>query len=87
MKRIFILTVRYGQDTAVAQITDQARRYPMMEPRQVILVKDAQALLNNNGQLRPWRILYWLFPPIRAWYSLSQTKLNPQVINSCFLLL
>ena len=48
----FNLTVLYGQDTDIAQITDQARRFPMMAPRQVVIIKEAQSLKNVAGLIQ-----------------------------------
>lgn len=41
-ERDFNQTVVFGADVSAAQITDMARRYPMMAERQVIIVKEAQ---------------------------------------------
>jgi DNA polymerase-3 subunit delta len=40
----FNLTMVYGADTTAQQVMDQARRYPMMAERQVVVVREAQAL-------------------------------------------
>ncbi len=41
-EKAFNLTVLYGRDTHAGQVIDQARRYPMMAERQVVIVKEAQ---------------------------------------------
>ncbi|MEY3052198.1 MAG: hypothetical protein RLY31_1983 [Bacteroidota bacterium] len=43
-EKAFNQTVLYGRDTQAGQIIDQARRYPMMAERQVVIVKEAQDL-------------------------------------------
>ncbi len=41
-EREFNQTVLYGRDTDVATIVSEAKRYPMMADRQVVIVKEAQ---------------------------------------------
>ncbi|MCF0208711.1 MAG: DNA polymerase III subunit delta [Bacteroidaceae bacterium] len=41
-ERDFNQTILYGLETSAATIADQARRFPMMAERQVIIVKEAQ---------------------------------------------
>lgn len=43
-QRDFNQTVVFGADVTAAQVADMARRYPMMADRQVVIVKEAQAL-------------------------------------------
>lgn len=43
-ERDFNQVVLFGADTTAAIIADQARRFPMMAERQVIIVKEAQAI-------------------------------------------
>lgn len=43
-ERDFNQTVVYGADTTAAQVTDMARRYPMMSEYQVIIVREAQVI-------------------------------------------
>ena len=43
-ERDFNQTVIYGADTTTMKIVDQAHQFPMMAERQVIIVKEAQAL-------------------------------------------
>lgn len=40
----FNFTMLYGSETTAQQIVDQARRFPMMAARQVVIVREAQAL-------------------------------------------
>jgi len=47
-ERDFNQTIVYGADTNAAQIVDLARRYPMMAERQVVIVKEAQALRDTE---------------------------------------
>jgi DNA polymerase-3 subunit delta len=47
-ERGFNLTVLYGRDTTLAQVTSLARNYPMMANYQVIIVKEAQDLFRRN---------------------------------------
>ncbi len=42
----FNLTVLYGRDTDAAMVNDTARRFPMMAPYQVVIVKEAQEMDN-----------------------------------------
>ena len=48
--RSFNQQVLYGRDTDAGQIVDAASRFPMMAPRQLVLVKEAQDL-SSIGQL------------------------------------
>ncbi|HPW78238.1 MAG: DNA polymerase III subunit delta [Bacteroidetes bacterium ADurb.Bin037] len=43
-EKAFNQMILYGQDATVMQIADNARKYPVMAPRQVIIVKEAQQL-------------------------------------------
>jgi DNA polymerase III subunit delta len=47
----FNQTVMYGKDIEVARIIDACRRYPMMAPYQVIIVKEAQNVKNIDDLL------------------------------------
>jgi DNA polymerase-3 subunit delta len=42
MEREFNLTVLYGKETDMATVINAAKRYPMMSPYQVVIVKEAQ---------------------------------------------
>ncbi len=52
-QRAFNLTVAYGKDTDQRQIRDAAMRYPVMAPRQVVIVKEAQEM-RDLPQLLPY---------------------------------
>ena len=43
-EKSFNLTITYGKDTAVGQLLNQARRFPMGSTYQVVIVKEAQEL-------------------------------------------
>jgi len=43
-ERDFNLITVYGSDTSAVKIIEQARRYPMMAPRQVVIVREAQMI-------------------------------------------
>jgi len=43
-QREFDLTVVYGKDTDMTSIVNAAKRYPMMSPFQVVIVKEAQLI-------------------------------------------
>lgn len=45
-QREFDLTVVYGKDTDLVSIVNAAKRYPMMSPYQVVIVKEAQSIKN-----------------------------------------
>lgn len=56
----FNLTVVYGMDTDMASIVNNAKRYPMMSERQVVMVKEAQ-------NLRSWDELgFYLQKPLNS---------------------
>jgi DNA polymerase-3 subunit delta len=39
--------VLYGRDTTIEDVVSNAKRYPMMADRQVVIVKEAQELSTN----------------------------------------
>lgn len=43
-EKAFNLTVSYGKETAIEDIVNSAKRFPMMAERQVVIVKEAQEL-------------------------------------------
>jgi len=49
--REFDQTVIYGKDTTIDNIVNQAKRYPMIHKRQLIIVKEAQALSRSMEKL------------------------------------
>jgi DNA polymerase-3 subunit delta len=50
-ERGFNQIVLYGRDTKVEEITEHAKRFPMMSERQVLIVKEAQDLSRTIEQL------------------------------------
>lgn len=48
-ERDFNQTICFGSDVTAVQVTDMARRYPMMAERQVIIVKEAQNVRNLDA--------------------------------------
>ncbi len=53
-QRGFDQMVLYGKETSVDEIVSSAKRYPMITPRQVIIVKEAQNLSRTIEQLLPY---------------------------------
>tara|TARA_Y100000991_G_scaffold41287_1_gene29045 strand:+ start:50 stop:1102 length:1053 start_codon:yes stop_codon:yes gene_type:complete len=49
--REFDQTIIYGKDTTIENIVNQARRYPMIHKRQLIIVKEAQVLSRSVEKL------------------------------------
>lgn len=59
-QREFDLTVVYGKDTDLVTIINAAKRYPMMSPYQVVIVKEAQSI-------RDWESMqYYLNNPLQS---------------------
>jgi len=59
-QREFDLTVVYGKDTDLVTIINAAKRYPMMSPCQVVIVKEAQSI-------KDWEpIQYYLDKPLQT---------------------
>ena len=48
-ERDFNQTILFGSDVNASQISDLARRYPMMAERQVVIVKEAQNIKNTDA--------------------------------------
>ena len=46
--------VLYGRDITVEDIIDNAKRYPMMSERQVVIIKEAQSLTRTLDKLLPY---------------------------------
>ncbi|HKJ07144.1 MAG TPA: DNA polymerase III subunit delta [Flavobacteriaceae bacterium] len=46
--------VLYGRDVSVEDIIDNAKRFPMMADKQVVIVKEAQALIKTIDKLIPY---------------------------------
>ena len=53
-ERGFNQVVFYGRDVTIEDIISQAKRYPMMAERQVVIVKEAQDLSRNIEKLLPY---------------------------------
>ncbi len=60
IEKEFNLTVVYGADVDVATVINAARRYPMMSEKQVVIVKEAQAIRNIE------ELCYYLQKPLRS---------------------
>lgn len=59
-QREFDLTVVYGKDTELVSIINAAKRYPMMSPYQVVIVKEAQSI-------KDWEpIQYYIDKPLQT---------------------
>lgn len=59
-QREFDLTVVYGKDTDMSTIVNAAKRYPMMSPYQVVIVKEAQLI-------KDWEPLqYYIQKPLKS---------------------
>ena len=59
-QREFDLTVVYGKDTDISTIVNVAKRYPMLSPYQVVIVKEAQ-------YIKDWDALqYYLQKPLKS---------------------
>jgi DNA polymerase III subunit delta len=59
-QREFDLTVVYGKDTDMSTIVNAAKRYPMMSPYQVVIVKEAQLI-------KDWEPLqYYMQKPLKS---------------------
>ena len=50
----FNQTVLYGRDTTIEDIVSNAKRYPMMSERQVVIVKEAQDLVKTIDKLEKY---------------------------------
>ncbi len=53
-ERGFNQMVLYGRDTSIDEIVSNAKRYPMMADRQVIIVREAQDLVRTIDQLESY---------------------------------
>lgn len=59
-EKSFNQTILYGKDTDIPTIMNNARRYPMMAPYQVVIVKEAQQLRDIN------KILSYVEKPLNS---------------------
>ncbi|WP_395046999.1 DNA polymerase III subunit delta [Flavobacterium sp.] len=53
-ERDFNQTVLYGRDVTIEEIVSNAKRYPMMADRQVVIVKEAQDLIKTIDKLESY---------------------------------
>lgn len=60
----FNQVVLYGRDHDVASVLTQAKRYPMMSERQVVIVKEAQNISDLNKESGSKQILAYLANPL-----------------------
>lgn len=60
----FNQTVVYGKDVKVRDILNQARRYPMMADRQVVIVKEAQAIYDLSREEGAKLLLQYFKKPV-----------------------
>lgn len=63
-ERGFNQVVIYGKDTTMASILTNARRYPMMAERQVVIVKEAQDIPDLNKEIGTKLLLDYLASPV-----------------------
>lgn len=50
-EKAFNQVIFYGNDVSMTTVTDTARRFPMMSPRQVVIVKEAQNIRDFDNLL------------------------------------
>src|SRR5688572_28865806 len=60
----FNQVVLYGKDVTMASILTNARRYPMMAERQVVIVKEAQDIQDLNKEIGGKLLLDYLSKPV-----------------------
>ncbi|MCA6073332.1 DNA polymerase III subunit delta [Fulvivirga sedimenti] len=60
----FNLTILYGNDVTVSDVLNNARRYPMMAERQVVLVKEAQNISDLNRENGQDQLIHYLEHPV-----------------------
>ena len=53
-ERDFNQTVLYGRDVTIEEVVSNAKRYPMMADRQVVIVKEAQDLVKTIDKLESY---------------------------------
>ena len=56
----FNQVILYGKDVTMATVLTNARRFPMMAERQVVIVKEAQDILDLNKEMGPKLLLDYL---------------------------
>lgn len=62
----FNQVVLYGKDVSVAQILTHARRFPMMSERQVVIVKEAQDIIDLQKETGSKLFLSYLANPLTS---------------------
>lgn len=60
----FNQTILYGKDVAISDVLNQARRFPMMAERQVVIVKEAQQISDLNKEGGQKLLLSYLESPV-----------------------
>lgn len=60
----FNQTILYGKDVSMAQVLTQARRFPMMAERQVVIVKEAKEIQDINKEEGQKLLLNYLDHPV-----------------------
>ncbi|MBX2963202.1 MAG: DNA polymerase III subunit delta [Cyclobacteriaceae bacterium] len=60
----FNQVIVYGKDVTVATVLTHARRYPMMAEKQVVIVKEAQDIVDLNKELGIKLLLEYLKQPV-----------------------
>lgn len=61
----FNQTVLYGKDSSISQIISQARRFPMMSPNQVVIVKEMQSLTDLTNEESQKLFIQYLSNPTK----------------------
>ena len=56
----FNQVILYGKDVTMATVLTNARRFPMMAERQVVIVKEAQDIQDLNKEMGPKLLLDYL---------------------------
>jgi DNA polymerase-3 subunit delta len=59
-EKAFNQIILYGEETSVSEVTDTARRFPMMSNQQVVIVKEAQSLKKIED------LVYYIENPLQS---------------------
>ncbi|MDA0196259.1 MAG: DNA polymerase III subunit delta [Bacteroidetes bacterium] len=73
----FNQTILYGKDVDMSQVLNQARRFPMMAERQVVIVKEAQEIKDLNKQEGQEQLMSYLEHPLITTLLLFSHKHKP----------
>lgn len=73
----FNQTILYGKDVDIGQILNQARRFPMMAERQVVIVKEAQEIKDLNKDEGQALLISYLEQPLNTTLLLFSHKHKP----------